>query len=81
MALDTEGPEAVTDPLSRLDQPPPHPGHMPKEEAGRGETPGPQDELIIILKEEPLPHQEPGNVLGAWVKVLGGPDAGACLAV
>ncbi|KYO28673.1 hypothetical protein Y1Q_0000834 [Alligator mississippiensis] len=61
MALDTEGPEAVTDPLSRLDQPPPHPGHMPKEEAGRGETPGPQDELIIILKEEPLPHQEPDS--------------------
>ncbi|KYO22635.1 hypothetical protein Y1Q_0003152 [Alligator mississippiensis] len=34
MALDIEAPEAVTEPLSGMEQPPPHPGHMPKEEAG-----------------------------------------------
>ncbi|XP_025051378.1 uncharacterized protein LOC102368925 isoform X2 [Alligator sinensis] len=57
-----EGPEALAGFLcSGLEQPQPHPGHVPKEEAEWGETPGPQEELPCVPKEEPLFQQEPDS--------------------
>ncbi|XP_059587578.1 zinc finger protein 420 [Alligator mississippiensis] len=49
------------DPLdSCLEQPQPHPVDMPQQEMGWGETPGPQDKLPHISKEEPPLQPESG---------------------
>lgn len=73
VALDTEGPGALRE--SWLERPQPHRGRIPLEEEGWGEIPGPQEELPRVPKEEPLPHQEQGNVAGGWGEVLRDPDA------
>ncbi|XP_059587289.1 uncharacterized protein LOC102569172 [Alligator mississippiensis] len=60
---------ALWEPLdSWPQQPQPNPAHMPQEEAGWGETPGVQDELPHVPKEEPLPHEESGfsNTEETW---------------
>lgn len=53
-------------PGAHLEQPPSRPEHVPpvEEEAGRGESRGPQYEPTRIIKEEPQPLQETGNKLG-----------------
>ncbi|KYO28642.1 zinc finger protein 684-like [Alligator mississippiensis] len=62
MALDTDGPGALREPLcSWLGQLQPCPGHTVLEEASWGETPGSQEELLCVPKEEPTPRQEPDS--------------------
>ncbi|XP_059574937.1 neurotrophin receptor-interacting factor homolog isoform X1 [Alligator mississippiensis] len=62
VALDMEGPGALREPLcSWLEWAQTHPGHVPLEEAGWRETPGPQEELPCVPKEEPPFYQEPDS--------------------
>ncbi|XP_025051136.1 zinc finger and SCAN domain-containing protein 2-like isoform X7 [Alligator sinensis] len=61
MAADMQGPGASREPFySWLERPQLHPGNVPLEEAGWGEAPEPQ-ELPCVLKEEPLPYEEPDS--------------------
>ncbi|XP_014461079.3 zinc finger protein 684 isoform X2 [Alligator mississippiensis] len=70
MALDTDGPGALREPLcSWLGQLQPCPGHTVLEEASWGETPGSQEELLCVPKEEPTPRQEPAMCVSTLIQL------------